>query len=192
MNLNLKKTLFAAAILLLALIPLKLSADIAEYEYAEGRIIVKLAKTPQSSQKSISSASTAEIAGMKIEKNWNLSSQSTYKNTANSISSSEGREYGGTIALLTSKTMSTEQMLDAAAKNSSIEYAEPDYRIYPTALPNDPAFNEQWAYSNRISSPAGGTADINIQKAWDRVNKSLSDDVIVAVVDMGVDYEHPV
>jgi subtilisin family serine protease len=56
------------------------------------------------------------------------------------------------------------------------------------AAPNDPDFAEQWALEN--TGQVGGTvdADIDALDAWQRTVGS--GDVVVAVIDSGVDYEH--
>lgn len=89
--------------------------------------------------------------------------------------------------------MTTEQMLEAAAGDPSIEYAEPDYKIYKTSLTNDPRLPEQWAYTNEIDSPSpeGGKAGLDAESAWREAAASGGNDVVVAVVDEGVDYRHP-
>ncbi len=55
--------------------------------------------------------------------------------------------------------------------------------------PNDPMFKDQWALFN--SGQAGGkeNADLSALKAW--VKTQGSTDVVVAVLDSGVDYTHP-
>jgi len=68
--------------------------------------------------------------------------------------------------------------------DAHIEYAEPNY-IYHTCatIPNDPSFNSQWAlhqFSNH---------DIDAPEAWD-IEKGNSD-VVIAVIDTGVDWNHP-
>ena len=78
-----------------------------------------------------------------------------------------------------------------------VEYAEPNLEIeLPDAvdssllpvLPADPRFEEQWALSN--SGQRGGTkgADISATLAW--ATTTGDDDVVVAVLDSGVDYTH--
>lgn len=77
-----------------------------------------------------------------------------------------------------------------------VEYAEPNYEInldvadasFLPVLPRDPRFNDQWALAN--SGQRGGTAgaDISATKAW--ATTTGSDDVVVAVLDSGVDYTH--
>ena len=147
MKLNLWKITAAVLAALLLAVPVRLSADVVKGEYAEGRILVKIVSAPQGALKgrSLSSASSTEIAGMKIEKSWDFAASKTSAENGGRTLSAGGTEGGERIALLSSGTMSTAQMLAAAEKEPSITYAEPDYKIYPASLPNDPAVTEQWA-----------------------------------------------
>jgi subtilisin family serine protease len=78
-----------------------------------------------------------------------------------------------------------------------VEYAEPNMEIeIPEAidtsllpvLPADPQFDDQWALAN--SGQRGGKkgADISATLAW--ATTTGDDDVVVAVLDSGVDYRH--
>ena len=78
-----------------------------------------------------------------------------------------------------------------------VEYAEPNYEInleeseagpLVPILPSDPQFTDQWALSN--SGQRGGKkgADISATLAWAKTTGS--EDVVVAVLDTGVDYNH--
>jgi gliding motility-associated-like protein len=58
----------------------------------------------------------------------------------------------------------------------------------PAAAGNDPYFSEQWHYHNTGQTGTAGV-DINLPEAWDITTGST--DVIVAVVDGGIDYTHP-
>jgi len=84
--------------------------------------------------------------------------------------------------------------MNALASNSGIAYVQPNY-IYRAALvPNDPRFNEYWALKNTgqaVNGGAAGTsgADMAVEKAWG-VNTDCST-ITVAVIDTGVDYNHP-
>jgi len=69
-----------------------------------------------------------------------------------------------------------------------IEFAEPDYIEHVTILPNDPRFNLQWHLQHRISDPER-RADIRTPEAWDITTGSP--DVVIAVIDGGVDTGHP-
>ncbi len=53
---------------------------------------------------------------------------------------------------------------------------------------NDPRFDEQWHYHNTEDNPGTSGADINLLKAWEK--QVGHPDVIVAVIDQGVDYKH--
>jgi len=70
-----------------------------------------------------------------------------------------------------------------------VEYVEPNYNVKICGFPNDPFFDTQWNLHN--SGQTGGTsdADIDAPEAWD-CEKGDSD-IIIAVLDLGVDYNHP-
>ena len=84
--------------------------------------------------------------------------------------------------------------------SEEIEYVVPNYMSTITAVPNDPYFNKQWGLTNTgqgttdddgapfIQGEAGH--DINVQPLWD-AGFTGSHDVVVAVIDTGVDYNHP-
>jgi thermitase len=77
-----------------------------------------------------------------------------------------------------------------------VEYAEPSYEIslnhegggFKHLHPNDARFMEQWALDN--DGRAGGKegADIGALRAW--ATTRGGDDIVVAVLDSGVDYNH--
>jgi subtilisin family serine protease len=74
-------------------------------------------------------------------------------------------------------------------KNEWIETAQLDepIKLISTAIPNDPYFNsvgQQWYLDDGF--PTGQSYDIDAPKAWD-INKGRSD-VVIAVLDGGVDY----
>jgi subtilisin family serine protease len=54
--------------------------------------------------------------------------------------------------------------------------------------PNDPSFGSQWALENTGQVAGTVDADIDALTAWQRTTGSA--DVVVAVIDSGVDYEH--
>ena len=70
-----------------------------------------------------------------------------------------------------------------------VEYAEPNYHVQLCGFPNDNDFDKQWNLHN--SGQTGGTedADIDAPEAWD--NKTGDPDIIIAILDLGVDYTHP-
>jgi uncharacterized repeat protein (TIGR01451 family) len=78
-------------------------------------------------------------------------------------------------------------------KNPNVLYAEPNYIRRATQqaflTPNDSQFSQLWALHN--TGQTGGTpdADIDAPEAWDLSTGSSA--VVVAVIDTGVDYNHP-
>lgn len=78
-----------------------------------------------------------------------------------------------------------------------VEYAEPNHRIHLDAdataepsheHPDDPMFDEQWSLDNHGQNGGKTLADISAVRAWARTTGSS--DVVVAVIDSGVDYTH--
>jgi thermitase len=77
-------------------------------------------------------------------------------------------------------------------QNSAVEYIEPNYIYRISKTPTDPMFGKLWGLSNVGQSDRGiGTAgiDIDAEKAWDITQGS--DQTVVAVIDTGIDYNHP-
>lgn len=71
----------------------------------------------------------------------------------------------------------------------NVEYVHPNHISRLLTTPNDVKFNDQWALHN--TGQTGGTADADIDapEAWDVHTGSSS--VVVAVIDTGVDWNHP-
>ena len=63
-----------------------------------------------------------------------------------------------------------------------------DSNTYETGLPNDPQFADQWALHNQGQEGGKERADIDALKAWSKTQGS--NNVVVAVLDSGVDYNH--
>ena len=124
--------------------------------------------------------------------------------------------YGTLSVLKVAQNKSVESVLKSLQSNSDIEFAEPNfiYRVNPikeknfshkrlqkspftdftAAIPNDPSFGQLWGLRNTGSNEPQGKAgvegaDVNALKAWDLTTGSKS--VRIAVIDTGVDYNHP-
>jgi thermitase len=90
------------------------------------------------------------------------------------------------------------------AMSDVVAYAEPNFQINleepppsrssqdrldrPIGFPNDPQFESQWALNNVGQNGGKEHADIDALKAWAKTQGS--EDVVVAVLDSGVDYTH--
>jgi subtilisin family serine protease len=81
------------------------------------------------------------------------------------------------------------QTLASYRSNPNVLYAEPDYVVHSLQTPNDPFFTEMWQLLN--TGQSGGTlgADIRATQAWNITTGSSN--VVIAVIDTGVDYNHP-
>ena len=90
--------------------------------------------------------------------------------------------------------MTVEKALHGYRNDPDVEYAEPNYLLYGAATtPNDSFFSSLWGLHNTGQNVNGtvGTADADIDapEAWDIARGSSS--IVVAVIDSGVDYNHP-
>lgn len=74
-------------------------------------------------------------------------------------------------------------------RNASVLYAEPDYIVQMTGTPNDPLVAAQWNMQNTGQNGGVVGADIHASQAWDISTGSAN--VVVAVLDTGIDYNHP-
>lgn len=76
-------------------------------------------------------------------------------------------------------------------QDPDVLYAEPNYVGHVMWVPNDTYFTpDQWALDNTGTFASGTEGDdIKAPQAWDTTQGSR--DIIVAVIDSGVDYNHP-
>lgn len=149
-------------------------------EYKEGELIVRFAPKANGLQRTLQerNATLSLFNGGTVKYSFNLVPGLTLVQLPN------GSNVKDSITLFTNRT--------------DILYAEPNYKIYlHSTLPNDSWFNCQWNLHNTgqdHSKEGGGLssgtldADIDAPEAW---GLSKSSDVLVAVLDTGIDYTHP-
>jgi len=90
--------------------------------------------------------------------------------------------------------MAMEAAQNAFNANPDVVYAEPNYIYHATdRFPNDPDFPELWGLHNTGQTVNGtsGTANIDMDapRAWQCVTSGSQ--VIIGVIDSGVDWHHP-
>lgn len=78
--------------------------------------------------------------------------------------------------------------IELLAADERIAYAEPNYLIHVDKAPNDPDYSKLWGLNNTGQTGGTNNADINAPEAWE-VNTG-SADVIVGVIDTGIDPKH--
>ncbi|MHB8927455.1 MAG: S8 family serine peptidase [Bacillota bacterium] len=71
-----------------------------------------------------------------------------------------------------------------------VRYAEPNYIFHATYVPDDPYYSGLYNTSNAGAINQYWLPKINAPAAWD-TTRTLSTDVMVAIVDTGIDYDHP-
>jgi subtilisin family serine protease len=69
-------------------------------------------------------------------------------------------------------------------RDPSVDFAEPNYVYHLTGIPNDANFDQLWGLHDPV-----GDHDIDAPEAWE--TQTGSPDVVVAVIDSGVAYDHP-
>ncbi len=98
--------------------------------------------------------------------------------------------YNDTLVVATTPGADLAAQVRDLNASSLVEYAELDERLQATALfPNDTSISDLWGMHN--VGQAGGTidADIDAPEAWELYTGSS--EVVIAVIDSGIDYTHP-
>ncbi len=85
--------------------------------------------------------------------------------------------------------VSVEEAVEYYKSDPDVEYAEPNYIVRIDSVPDDTYFNNLWGLHNTGQTGGGADADIDAPEAWDLTTGST--DVVIAVVDTGVAYDHP-
>tara|TARA_R110002072_G_scaffold534_8_gene4276 strand:+ start:26159 stop:27853 length:1695 start_codon:yes stop_codon:yes gene_type:complete len=181
------KGLLAAGLLSLATLPVHASVD-----SVPGELIVKLKKGVEKSF-----FSEQKGLGLELKETLNLSygklyvvkaDQNSLVNVQNVLSQNNDVEYvepNFIYSIIDTKEVS--------AVDSLLSSLNPVQRSFNS--PNDPKFGELWGLKNTGSNEPGGRspgragADVNALNAWEITKGSRN--VKVAVIDTGIDYNHP-
>ncbi len=70
-----------------------------------------------------------------------------------------------------------------------VAYAEPNFKLYPAAAPDDPNYKDLWGLNNTGQTKGTPDADADAPEAWDTTTGSP--DTVVGVIDEGIDVNHP-
>ena len=142
-------------------------------EFAEHRVIVKFksqtAITPGSQANEALSASAITALG--------------------GIQGTVIKSFSNINAHLVQTPMKVGKAIEVLYRSGAVQYAEPDYKVQAIATtPNDPKFVDLWGLNNTGQNFGTPDADIDAPEAWDI--RTDASNVIVGVVDTGVDYGH--
>jgi len=103
------------------------------------------------------------------------------------------RSYKRVSGLTLVKLPEGQKVADALSKfegKGEFLYVEPNYKIkLCSTTPSDPNFVQQWAMHNTGQNGGTPDADIDGPEAWDIIHDAC--DIIVAVLDTGIDRTHP-
>jgi len=92
------------------------------------------------------------------------------------------------VKLPAGKSVSEALAENWAGSDARIRAVEPDYRLYADVIPNDPCFVDLWGLHNTGQTDGTADADVDAPEAWDITTGSS--DIIIAVIDSGIDYLH--
>lgn len=92
------------------------------------------------------------------------------------------------------RDLSVEEAVDVYEESPDVKYAQPNYLLYPTKTANDTYYDKYLYGQNNTGQNINGSAgisdaDIDAPEAWDVITGSQ--DTVVAVIDEGVDVDHP-
>ncbi len=120
-----------------------------------------------------------------------LESIGNIENVTDSIGAKVVKTYPHINACLVTipEDMNVKECIEFLKKQSNIKDAEPDYIYHADLLPNDTDFDRLYGLHNIGQTGGVSDADIDASDAWD-INSDCSK-VVVAVIDTGVDYNHP-
>ncbi|NNK48640.1 MAG: S8 family serine peptidase, partial [Gemmatimonadetes bacterium] len=85
--------------------------------------------------------------------------------------------------------LTVEEAIARYGNHPNIEFIEPNYILTAVETPDDARYDELWGMNN--TGQTGGTAgaDISAEMAWDVFTGNSN--IVVGVIDTGVDYNHP-
>ncbi|MEM9220463.1 MAG: S8 family serine peptidase [Cyanobacteria bacterium P01_F01_bin.150] len=83
-------------------------------------------------------------------------------------------------------------VMTSLSQHPLVDIVEFNSYVYIQGIPDDPGFNQLWGLSNTGQSGGSVDADIDAPEAWSLADDTAIDaNVVVGVIDTGVDYSHP-
>lgn len=213
------KLLFLAAMMLAATSLFAQSADNEDevikidkwnqQAYREGEILVKFKadgavqmRAPRKAkfQTAKVNAVDALFAELGVDSVEQLMPQTGHKNVGRRVRAYNGSEVEVKdlsklyrLTLRADKAQTIHEAIDKLKALEEVEFAEPNYVVYTMALPYDadiPTSDRNTYTHEPLYSQQWGLAAINLPELWNK-NKKSSKRPVIAILDTGVDIEHP-
>jgi len=177
--------------------------------YREGEILVKFRadgavqmKAPRRAkfQTTKVNAIDALFAELGVDSVEQLMPQTGHKNVGRRVRAYNGSEVEVKdlsklyrLTLKAEKAQDIHSAIERLKAQEEVEFAEPNYLVYTMALPYDadiPTTDQATYKAEPLYSQQWGLAAINLPALWDKPKKS-SKRPVIAILDTGVDIEHP-
>jgi subtilisin family serine protease len=121
------------------------------------------------------------------------SSNSQRRNALDEVGAKAKKRLAQINAELVTVTGPSAKAIARLERNPHVRYAEPNYVITADSTPNDPSFPQLWGLDNTGQAigffPSTPDADVDAPEAWNVTTGSSN--VVVAVLDTGIDLTHP-
>jgi subtilisin family serine protease len=98
------------------------------------------------------------------------------------------------MGLVHDSLQSTEDLIRTLSDHPDVAYVEPNYRREAFSTPDDTNYSLLWGLENTGQTVNGSSgtsgADIQFEDGW-KYSRSDSDEIVIGVIDTGVDITHP-
>ena len=162
-------------------------------EYVSGEVIIKLKYSPDkiilnSAGVVETGVSSIDVLNSKYKVTKMEKVLERHEKNKNALNSFKKHGLDRIFLLKMPKNADVNKAIRDFNNNPNVEYAEPNYIVQTALMPNDPDFSKLYGLHN--TGQTGGTADADIDapEAWDL--QTGSNNVVIAVIDTGVDYTH--
>jgi subtilisin family serine protease len=181
------------------------------HQYRAGALIVKYKSSAGISLPTIIIDSTGNIrTGIKSldQIHRNIAARSIQKTILCQPNDPDMRERLGTERIFTIRVPESsdiEELAKIYSTDPNVESATPDWVVNPAVAPNDPLYSKQWGHNNTAQMPGfdwtlkkhtGTTVgtvgfDANAQTAWDHSQVFGDSNIVIAIIDNGIEWSHP-